>query len=385
MSGEFSVGGWLIEPDLNRASKGAQIVQIEPKVLKVLECLAEHPGEVLSKDKIVRTVWPDTFVSDGILSYCYPELRKAFGDDARSPHLIQTISRKGYRLIAPVTQLIPPQAQAHPSPILPFSDMSSGKGPGVFLRWDRRGDHQQPDAREGLRSHRGRLPLHSRENPRTSADRQEAGRGHGARRERPQSGKPAAHHSPADQVSRRCHLWSERYDRRAEGCVCHPGRDLPEIAATLEITLSPKERDAIGQASHHRSAGLRLLPAREAVFSISIREKALNLPCGCFPRRSSSIPLMHAPTPALPTAAPFCIMYAGSHESIASRPTQPAGKPSSWILESAEAHASRGVALSLKGELRGSGSSVRDRHPAWVRGFLKPITFMPGSLLHGEA
>src|SRR5512143_2991231 len=103
MPGEFKVGDWLIEPDLNRATRGGQVVQIEPKILEVLACLADHAGEVLSKERIVRTVWSGTFVSDGILSYSISELRKKLGDDARNPRIIQTISRKGYRLIAPVS------------------------------------------------------------------------------------------------------------------------------------------------------------------------------------------------------------------------------------------------------------------------------------------
>src|SRR5512140_1846829 len=107
MNHTFQVADWRVEPDLNRMVRGDDVVSVEPKVLKVLEYLADHAGEVLPKDDIVKAVWPETFVSDGILTYSIAELRKAFRDDAKDPRVIQTIPRKGYRLIAEVTHKTP--------------------------------------------------------------------------------------------------------------------------------------------------------------------------------------------------------------------------------------------------------------------------------------
>lgn len=101
----FHVGDWLVEPDLNRIVRADNAVQIEPKVMDVLAFLASHPGEVCPKDKIIKAVWTETFVSDDVLAYSISELRKAFGDNARNPSVIATISKRGYRLIAPVTRL----------------------------------------------------------------------------------------------------------------------------------------------------------------------------------------------------------------------------------------------------------------------------------------
>jgi len=76
---------------------------LEPKVMKVLVCLASRPaGEPLSKDAILKAVWPDTFVTEDVLTRSISELRRVFEDDARQPKFIQTIPKRGYRLVAPL-------------------------------------------------------------------------------------------------------------------------------------------------------------------------------------------------------------------------------------------------------------------------------------------
>jgi len=70
--------------------------------MEVLVCLAEHAGETLSKENLLRTVWPDTFVSDDALKHCISGLRRVFEDDAREARVIQTIAKRGYRLVASV-------------------------------------------------------------------------------------------------------------------------------------------------------------------------------------------------------------------------------------------------------------------------------------------
>jgi len=71
--------------------------------MAVLVCLAQHAGAPLSKDELLSEVWPDTFVSEDVLKRCISELRRALEDDAREPQVIETIPKRGYRLIAPVT------------------------------------------------------------------------------------------------------------------------------------------------------------------------------------------------------------------------------------------------------------------------------------------
>ena len=72
--------------------------------MEVLLCLAHRPGELVSKEELLQTVWPDTFVSDDVLIRSISELRRVFEDDAKEPRFIQTIHKRGYRLIAPVAR-----------------------------------------------------------------------------------------------------------------------------------------------------------------------------------------------------------------------------------------------------------------------------------------
>jgi adenylate cyclase len=100
----FRVGSWLVEPSHNSISRDGTTTHIEPKVMEVLVCLAEHAGETLPKEKLLQAAWPDTFVSDAALTHCISELRRVFEDDAREPHVIQTVAKRGYRFIATVSQ-----------------------------------------------------------------------------------------------------------------------------------------------------------------------------------------------------------------------------------------------------------------------------------------
>jgi len=82
--------------------RGRQEVRLAPKALVLLHFLLERAGDVLTKDEVFRAVWTDTVVSDGALSSCIRELRKALQDDARQPRYIQTLHRRGYRFVGSV-------------------------------------------------------------------------------------------------------------------------------------------------------------------------------------------------------------------------------------------------------------------------------------------
>ncbi len=73
--------------------------------MELLLVLASRPGQVVSREELLSTVWPGVVVGDEALSQVVTKLRKALGDDARLPTYIETISKRGYRLIAPVEAL----------------------------------------------------------------------------------------------------------------------------------------------------------------------------------------------------------------------------------------------------------------------------------------
>jgi TolB-like protein/DNA-binding winged helix-turn-helix (wHTH) protein len=100
LRGEFLVNDWLVQPQLNLLKRGEQSVHLEPKVMQVLVFLAERPGEVVSKKTLKKEIWEDAWVTDDALTRCISDLRKALEDDSKSPRIIQTIPRGGYRFIA---------------------------------------------------------------------------------------------------------------------------------------------------------------------------------------------------------------------------------------------------------------------------------------------
>lgn len=102
MAGRFRVGEWTVVPELNSLERDGRTVHLEPKFMQVLVTLGEQPGEVVSKEQIFERVWPDTFVSDEVLTRAVSELRKAFEDNPHEPKYIQTIPKGGYRLVAAV-------------------------------------------------------------------------------------------------------------------------------------------------------------------------------------------------------------------------------------------------------------------------------------------
>jgi len=98
----FVVGEWMAEPMANRLTRAEEVRRLEPKVMEVLACMANRPGETVTKEEFMDDVWAGTIVTDDVLARCISELRKALGDNARSPEYIETIRKRGYVLIAPV-------------------------------------------------------------------------------------------------------------------------------------------------------------------------------------------------------------------------------------------------------------------------------------------
>ena len=86
-----------------RILEEGQPVALTPKAFDLLAALLEQPGQLVSKDDLLRRVWPDTFVEESNLAYNVFALRKALGDTAEDATCIETVPKRGYRFKAPVT------------------------------------------------------------------------------------------------------------------------------------------------------------------------------------------------------------------------------------------------------------------------------------------
>src|SRR5215831_6957779 len=101
-----------LEPDDARLWQGSRVLRLKPKAFAVLCYLVEHAGQLVSKDELWHAVWPDVTVSDDVLTASVRDIRKALGDDPQVPQFIETVHRRGYRFIAPLTTASPPVVSA---------------------------------------------------------------------------------------------------------------------------------------------------------------------------------------------------------------------------------------------------------------------------------
>lgn len=120
----FQLGDWLVDPGSGRLRRGDREVKIEPKVMDVLVYMAQHPGEVVSRKSLEDRVWTGAVVGYDAISGSIIKLRKALGDDPRNPRYIETISKKGYRMIARVSAGRGDTTIADASPSLPPKQVS---------------------------------------------------------------------------------------------------------------------------------------------------------------------------------------------------------------------------------------------------------------------
>jgi TolB-like protein/DNA-binding winged helix-turn-helix (wHTH) protein/Tfp pilus assembly protein PilF len=107
----FKLGRWEVRPLTGEVSAADGTVHLEPKVMEVLAALAQRPGEVVEREELLRRIWgARAAVADEPLTRCIAELRRVLGDSRQTPAFIQTIPKRGYRLLCPVTPLAAPAA-----------------------------------------------------------------------------------------------------------------------------------------------------------------------------------------------------------------------------------------------------------------------------------
>ena len=94
------IGEWWVNPAANELGRSDETVRIEPKAMEVLMLLVQHAERVVTREELLQAVWPGVIVGDEVLTQSVIKLRKALGDDPRSPSFIETIPKRGYRLIA---------------------------------------------------------------------------------------------------------------------------------------------------------------------------------------------------------------------------------------------------------------------------------------------
>jgi Tol biopolymer transport system component/DNA-binding winged helix-turn-helix (wHTH) protein len=101
------VAGWEVLPDRHVVSRGGEERLLEPRLMQVLLHLAERPGQVITRTDLLERVWGETYVQEEALTQAISQLRRTLDDDSRSPTIIATIPKQGYRLIGEVSYPLP--------------------------------------------------------------------------------------------------------------------------------------------------------------------------------------------------------------------------------------------------------------------------------------
>src|SRR5262249_19233587 len=104
-------------------------IRLTPKAFAVLRCLAEHPGELFTKEALLEAVWPGITVSDAVLKVCVGEIRKALGDPVGAPRYIATVHGRGYRFVAEVSDADPRPERDLVGPRRAPTDLSAARIP----------------------------------------------------------------------------------------------------------------------------------------------------------------------------------------------------------------------------------------------------------------
>lgn len=121
----FRLGPLLVEPERLTLIDDGQTITLEPRMMEVLIALAERAGEVISAEQLLIEVWHGSFYGDNPVHKTIAQLRRKLGDDSRQPRFIETIRKRGYRLLPKVVfpddyrgAVIGAQAWGHGNPYM---------------------------------------------------------------------------------------------------------------------------------------------------------------------------------------------------------------------------------------------------------------------------
>jgi TolB-like protein len=119
----FQFKGYTLDVARGSLRAADRDIQLRPKAFEVLRYLVENADRLVSKEELIRVVWPNVIVTDEVLTHCVSEARQAIGDAAQA--IIKTVPRRGYRFAARVSRVIT-NAGGSPSAAAEAKDAPSG-------------------------------------------------------------------------------------------------------------------------------------------------------------------------------------------------------------------------------------------------------------------
>ncbi|OOG45894.1 winged helix-turn-helix domain-containing protein [Rhodanobacter sp. C01] len=119
----FRVGTWLIDPASGQISRDDEVVRLDTRAMRLLQCLARHAGAVVSIDELLDQVWSGVIVTPDSVYQAVASLRRSLGDDPKQPIYIATVPRLGYRMVAEVVESWPGGGNSPTMSALPLAEM----------------------------------------------------------------------------------------------------------------------------------------------------------------------------------------------------------------------------------------------------------------------
>jgi TolB-like protein/DNA-binding winged helix-turn-helix (wHTH) protein/Tfp pilus assembly protein PilF len=129
----YEFGPYRIDPDRQQLLRGERPVALTPKALEALLVLVRHNGTVVSKDELMKELWPDTFVEEANLAQHIAMIRKALGETAQSHGYVVTLPGRGYRFTEPVRLVSAEDTSSlsHP-PVQAPDEKKNGRWPWII-------------------------------------------------------------------------------------------------------------------------------------------------------------------------------------------------------------------------------------------------------------
>jgi transcriptional activator of cad operon len=100
----FRVGPWSVDPTAGQISRDGDVVRLDTRAMRLLQCLAGRVGAVVSIDELLDEVWSGVIVTPDSVYQAVASLRRSLGDDPKQPMYIATVPRLGYRMVAEVVE-----------------------------------------------------------------------------------------------------------------------------------------------------------------------------------------------------------------------------------------------------------------------------------------
>ena len=286
-------GAFELEPESGELRKQGLKVRLQEQPFQILQILLEHPGKVVTREELQQRIWPsDTFVDfDHGVYNAIKKLREALGDSADTPRYVETLSRRGYRFIAPVNG--PASEPRSPAPatgalqdsiaVLPFLNMSADPENEFFadgiteeiINALAQIEQLHVVARSSAFSFKGKhidlRIIGEQLNVRTILE--------GSVRK---SGNHLRIAAQLVNVADGYHIWSERYDREMKDIFDVQDEIARSIAARLRISLEGKREEPLVKAATKNLEAYELyLKGRSLLYQ---RGSAISRALTCFQR-----------------------------------------------------------------------------------------------------